>query len=281
VSRLKGFVNVVGPNPQDPSDAFYVVRRAILLRSILGRNAPWLLGKDGRLNIDDGVLRAFLETRQYRHGTRSLEAVIAMSRLSGSTTYERSSLPPEPQLQLHVEAEDFLALVQRPDLSGDLLESLARAAHEVYCDALRAEDYAYGAVTDDEQKTSDALVKYDDLPSIKQDQNRRTVRGIPAKLARVGCVMVPGRADLPHIDFDDDELDVLAQEEHDQWMRLLGPGWRYGAETDLEHRVHRSYRPWEKLSRADKAKDVAMVRSIPTILRRAGYAVVRVGRDRP
>jgi hypothetical protein len=280
VSRLKGFVNVVGPNPQSPGDAFHVVRRAILVRSILGRSAPQLFGRDGRANIDDGVLRAFLETREFRHGTRSLEAVVAMSSLSGRTTYERSSLPPEPQLDLHVEAEDFLALVQRPELEGELLDRLARAAHDVYCDALRSRSYVYGAVTNDEQRISDALVDFDELPEVKRQQNLRTVRGIPAKLARVGCVMVPGRADLPHVEFTDEELDVLAREEHDQWLRQLGPGWRYGKRTDLEHRVHRAYRPWEKLSRAEKDKDVDMVRTIPSILRRAGYTVVRTSQPR-
>jgi hypothetical protein len=277
VSRLKGFVNVVGPNPCDPSDAFHVIRRAILVRSILRRSAPALFDSDGRLRIDDGVLRAFLETREYHHGTRSLEAVMAMSRLGGQGSYERSCLPPEPQLKLHVDAEDFLALVQRPELEGDLLDRLARAAHEVYCDALRSRSYVYGAVTNDEQRISDALVGFDELPEVKKEQNLRTVRGIPAKLARVGCVMVPGRADLPHVDFTDEELDVLAREEHEQWLRLLGPGWRYGKRTDLARRVHRAYRPWEKLTRAEKDKDVDMVRNIPLILRKAGYTVVRTG----
>lgn len=280
VSRLKGFVNVVGPNPQDPGDAFHVVRRGILVRSILGRAAPQLFGHDGRLNIDDGVLRAFLETREYRHGTRSLEAVVAMSSLAGRSTYERSSLPPEPQLDLHVDAEDFLALVQRPDLEGELLDRLARAAHVVFCDALRARHYVPGDVNDDAKKTSAALVEYDDLPLVKQEQNRRTVRGIPAKLARIGCVMVPGRADLPHVDFTDAELEVLAREEHEQWLRLLGPGWRYGKTTDPARRVHRAYRPWEKLTPEDQEKDLDMVRNIPVILRKAGYAVVRTRRAR-
>jgi hypothetical protein len=281
VSRLKGFVNVVGPNPRDPADSFHVVRRAILVRSILSRSAPALFGPHGDLRIDEGVLRAFLETREYRHGTRSLEAVVAMSRLTGLSAYERSSLPPEPQLALHVEAEDFLALVQRPELEGDLLDRLARAAHDVYCEALRSRGYVYGAVTNDEQRISDALVDFDDLPEVKKEQNLRTVRGIPAKLARVGCVMVPGRADLRHVEFSPEELDVLARVEHEQWLQLLGPGWRHGTRTDLARRVHRAYRPWEKLSRAEKDKDVDMVRTIPLILRKAGYTVVRTGRPRP
>jgi hypothetical protein len=169
--------------------------------------------------------------------------------------------------------------VQRPELEGELLDRLARAAHDVYCDALRSRQYVYGTVTNDEQRISDALVDFDELPEVKKQQNLRTVRGIPAKLARVGCVMVPGRADLPHVEFTEEELDVLAREEHDQWLRQLGPGWRYGKRTDLERRVHRAYRPWEKLSRAEKDKDVDMVRTIPSILRKAGYTVVRTSQQ--
>lgn len=279
VSRLQGFVNVIGPNRQTPADAFHVVRRAILVRSILGRSAPALFA-EGRLSIDDGVLRALLETMDYHHGTRSLEAVIATSRLSGQTSFERSSLPPEPQLQLHVDAQDFLALVQRPDLDGDLLERLARAAHEVYCDGLRARNYTYAATSDDSRRASDALIPFDELPAVKQEQNRRTVRGIPAKLALIGCVMVPARADLVQAEFTDDELDVLARAEHEQWLAQLGSGWRYGKYTDLERRVHRSYRAWEELSQADKAKDVDLVRRIPLMLGKAGYIAVRLSSPR-
>jgi len=36
--RLKGYINVLGPNPRaDIDDPYYVLRRAILLRSMLSR----------------------------------------------------------------------------------------------------------------------------------------------------------------------------------------------------------------------------------------------------
>ncbi len=55
--------------------------------------------------MDPGVLRAFLETQEFRHGARSIEAIVAMSRLSGKSTYERfQHCPSEPQLDLHVDA---------------------------------------------------------------------------------------------------------------------------------------------------------------------------------
>lgn len=272
VSRLKGFVNILGPNPQGPTDPFYVVRRAILLRSMLERNAGHLVDH-GRLNIDPGVLRAFLETREFRHGARSMEAIIAMSRLTGRTAYERSSLPPETQLDLHVDARDFVALVQRPELEGELLDRLARACHEDYSDELRAR-------SDLTPTERESLVPYDELADFKKEENLRTVRDIPAKLASIGCVMVPGRADLPETTFTDDELETVAKLEHELWMRGLGPGWRPGEVTDKDARVHVAYRGWDELPEEQREKDRNLVRSLPALLHKAGYAVVRVGPTR-
>lgn len=51
-SRLKGYLDVIGPNPAG-DDPFSMVRRAILLRSILQRDCPWLfIGKE--LQIEGG-----------------------------------------------------------------------------------------------------------------------------------------------------------------------------------------------------------------------------------
>jgi hypothetical protein len=270
VSRLKGYVNILGPNAQGPSDPFHVVRRAILLRSMLERKARHLFDH-GRLNIDPGVLRAFLGTREFRHGARSMEAIIAMSRIAGRTSYERSSLPPEAQLDLHVDARDFVALVQRPDLEGELLDRLARAAHEVYCEGLRQR----GDLTPAEKEN---LIPYDELADYKVEENLRTVRDIPAKLATIGCVMVPGRADLPGVAFTDAEMETMARDEHERWMRGLGTGWRSGDATDKPAKVHVAYRPWEELPEDQRDKDRNLVRELPALLHKAGYTVVRVGR---
>lgn len=270
VSRLKGYVNILGPNAQGPTDTFHVVRRAILLRSMLERKARHLFDH-GHLNIDPGVLRAFLETREFRHGARSMEAIIAMSRIAGRASYERSSLPPEAQLDLHVDARDFVALVQRPDLEGELLERLARAAHEVYCEGLRQRSDLTPAELEN-------LVPYDDLADYKKDENLRTVRDIPAKLATIGCVMVPGRADLPRITFTDAEMETMARDEHERWVRGLGPGWRRGEVTDKPAKVHVAYCPWEELPENQRDKDRNLVRELPDLLHKAGYTVVRVGR---
>src|SRR5262249_28946834 len=80
-SRLDGYLNVLGPNQRtlptanktprvDKSDIFFPVRRALMIRNILG------CAKDERLEIDPGLLNALLEISRYEHGARSLSKVL-------------------------------------------------------------------------------------------------------------------------------------------------------------------------------------------------------------
>ena len=302
VSRLKGYVNVLGPNRQfgdgagrRTHDPHFIIRRAILLRSILKRDAPRLFRKEGGrevLSIDSGVLRAFLEVGEYRHGARSIEAIVAMSLLWGKTTFERSCLPSEMQLDLHVDGREFLALVQRLDLEGELLERLAAAHHEVFCDDLIAQG----------KFTHSSFKPYAELPEDEKEQNRGAVRDIPSKLAHAGYVMAPARSDEPPLEFPGDELERLAEMEHNRWTKAkLADGWRYAPVTDKARRLHSCLTPWrqapraelervfspaeleamgtEELPPAEKKKDYDLVRGIPRILAKAGYAVVRLRRQ--
>lgn len=118
ISRLKGYINILGPNPKGKNveaDPEHVIRRAILLRSILEREAKQLFEKPdgkGALSIDGGVLTAFLTVDEYKFGVRSMESIIAMSRLGGMRKFERSSLPTKSQLKLHVMGSEFSDLVE-------------------------------------------------------------------------------------------------------------------------------------------------------------------------
>ncbi len=298
VSRLKGYVNILGPNRQPTvSDPYYVIRRALLLRSILQRDAPQLFQGD-LLQIHTGDLRALLQTKRYKHGVRSMESIIAMSLLSGKRRFERSSLPSEAQLELHVEAQDFLALLQRIDLNGELLERMAEAAHDIFCEDLRSKGYSLGTSNDDEQNIHSSLRPYADLPESEKEQNRSNVRDIANKLGLAGYVMMPARSNEPPFNFPGPDLEQLAELEHDRWMRLkLESGWRYAPTTDKNGKLHNALMPWRKLPAAErtrvyaaydgavgdgplpeleKEKDRTLVRGIPRILSRAGYTVVKV-----
>lgn len=281
ISRLKGFLNVLGPNPiegPDP-DPYYVLRRALILRSIFERNTPQIIRwRDGKkvVQIDAGLLRAFLLTSHYKHGVRSMESLVSTSTLSGKSAYERSSLPPEEQLNLYVVAPEFLALMHQLELEGELLETLAVAAHEVFLEGL-PKGYQYGPVTNKMKKEHSSLLPYDHLPTDEKEQNRQNVRDIPTKLALAGYIMRPAKSNEPPYNFPGPDLELLAEREHERWMRQKQEaGWKYAPETDKIKKLHKALLPWEELSEEEKEKDRTLVRGIPKILAKSGYAIEKI-----
>jgi hypothetical protein len=275
ISRLRGFLNVLGPNPQEPTgtDPFFILRRAILLRSILERNTPQIIHyKEAK--IDLGILRAFLKTRIFKHGVRSMESIVGMSSLAGKIAFERSSLPSEEQLTLHVEAADFLSLVREIELEGDLLETLAAATHEIFCEGLKQKGYRYGPQTDDKQKTHTSLLPYDELPEDMKEQNRLNVRDIANKLSLAGYLMRPARSHERPFTFPNGDLENLSEMEHNRWMNSkISSGWQFAAKTEPEKKLNQTLVPWADLPEKEKDKDRKLVRSIPAILAKAGYAI--------
>lgn len=280
ISRLKGYLDILGPNPIEEGEQYFILRRAIVLRSMLERSTPGIFhtiaGKK-TAQIDLGVLRALLKTTIYKHGVRSMESILAMSTLSGKTAFERSSLPPEEQLKLHVEARDFLALVQQIEMEGALLEKLAEAVHDIYCERMVKRGYKYGPVTDEKKKTFSVLVPYRQLSEEHKEMNRGNVRDIATKLASVGYVMRPARSDQPPFDFPGADIEELAMREHVRFVKQKkAAGWTYAPERDDLKKTSPAIVEWEQLPEAEKEKDRAMVRAIPAILARAGYAIEKL-----
>ncbi len=282
VSRLKGYLDVLGPNrqqgPHTHGDPHYIIRRAILLRSLIERSTPHLLTSVNgvqRLRIDPGVLRAFLQVSQFKHGIRSMESILAMSQLSGKASFQRSSLPAEHLLDLHVEGREFLALVQQISLTEDLAELLAEAAHDVWMDGKRRDGWTHGDTKCEQSKTHPWLQPYHQLPEAARAANRVTVRTIPQKLALAGYVMMPARSDEPALQFPGDDLERLAAFEHDLWMAgKLEAGYTPGPPTADDQRRHEYLVSWNEVPPHIQESDRDLVRGIPQILMRAGYAVV-------
>jgi hypothetical protein len=95
-------------------DNVFMVRRALLIRSLLLEFAPHLFkGEDRELTIDRNVLRALIKVSEYKHGARSIQEIIKMSLLSERKSFEPSCLPPRQMLMQHTDADDFLNLLRR------------------------------------------------------------------------------------------------------------------------------------------------------------------------
>jgi hypothetical protein len=238
------------------------------------------------------VLRAMLMTWRYKHGARSMESVIAMSKLDGETRFERSSLPTKAQLDLHLDGQDFWALVQQLQLEGEVVDKLARAAHKVYCDKLAAPRGIQETANSEAARKNSSHLPFDQLPEDEKEQNRAQALDIPRKLAFAGCYMVPAVEGEPPFEFPPDVLEELASREHTRWMRpKTMDGWSYADKTDKPSKKHNCLLPWhkgdlaayadfagclgdEELPEFEKEKDRTAVRDIATILNVTGYTIV-------
>jgi hypothetical protein len=108
VSRLGLHLDILGYNNPEDGDFTYIVRRAMLLRSIVKATA-----EDGEMvELDPSLLNGLLKIKNFKHGARSIESIIKRSTVLDGKIY-RSTLPPEDQLKSHMEnVTDFNSLVE-------------------------------------------------------------------------------------------------------------------------------------------------------------------------
>jgi len=157
-----------------------------------------------------------------------------------------------------------------------IVEQLAKAAHEIFCESLTAKGYIYGLQTDDSRKAHSSLIPYDMLPEDEKEQNRSSVRDIPQKMGAIGYNIVPAFEDQTIFSLSDKEIEKLAEMEHERWIQAkLDAGWKYAPVTDKSIKLHQWIVPWSQLPGKEKDKDRVLVKSIPKILAKAGYVMVK------
>jgi len=95
VSRLRGFLDVCGPNAEPR-----MLRRATLFRAELSR----AIGKGaGSFCPEPELMTSLLQAGRYRHGARSIAAVVDLSHLEGKQRFGWEDLPQDHLLGLHID----------------------------------------------------------------------------------------------------------------------------------------------------------------------------------
>jgi hypothetical protein len=283
-SRLTTCLNVLGPNPRklfsqelaakegdpwydDHIDIEYPVRRAILLRGLLGCG-----GKDDenkRLRIDPGLLTALLEVGHYRNGARSLEKLLGQIVSEGSAMPSRAGLPHREILELLVqEVDDFYDRLYRTGLGGDA-ESLAEKIHERYLEQIKSL-----AVPNPESAKA-----WKDLAPDLKASNRAAAQRIAEILAAVGLTCEPGKASTDEAESAERiltaNLDMLAEMEHDGWMdEKKRQGWTFGETRDNDRLKHPLLIPYGDLPEVEKEKDRDSIREYARRVADAGCKIV-------
>ena len=160
-------------------------------------------------------------------------------------------------------------------------EVLARAIHENYCKKERLK-----GLTREENRL---LVPWDTLQTLTVqnsgingeaycESNRKQANFIWTKLSLVGCDIGPvlDWDAAMTFQFSPDEVEFLAQSEHERWMNeKLEGGWRYGGKRDDIKKFHPSLVPYDQLSESEKEKDRHTIYQIPEILSLIDFQVNR------
>ncbi|MFA4876440.1 MAG: RyR domain-containing protein [Methanoregula sp.] len=266
VSRLRGYIDIKGCNSIGDNDRFMVIRRAMLLRSLLVRNTGHLVDADGVAAIDPCVVRALLKVPHYWHGVRSMEGIIDMSQLAKKRRFSQSSLPSVEQLELHVDADRFMRLVLQDVIFNDAIEAIAKENH-----------LQYRATLEKTKKPTPNDVPWEKLTEEFRESNRAQARHIPEKLRAIGCGLWPGNKwDIIPIKFTDTEIEELARLEHERWMKeKLKNDWTRGNVRGEQKKTNPCLVEWDRLDPSEKKKDLDAVSDIPKRLAGAGFEIYR------
>lgn len=270
ISRLRGYLNIPGINPDTPQqgdEQFYCIRRALLLRELILKKAPDLSdSQKKRLWIDWGVLQGLIKVSSYKHGVRSLQAMLEMSRLSNRRKFEAAALPLPEQLRLHVEEKEFGELVLKGARFDIQVEKVAQVIHEQFC-----RDYGPSKPADDP-----SIKPWGQLGELYRESNRGQARHIEVKLKAVKCGYRE-KSQPVWLDFTPEEIELMARLEHERWMlEKRSAGYVYGPQKYDEKMTHPCLLIWEELTEDDRAKDRSTVTDIPKFLADLGLEVYRL-----
>ncbi|MTI79533.1 MAG: Ryanodine receptor Ryr [Firmicutes bacterium] len=267
ISRLRGYVNILGPNQTDEHwDQLFIIRRAMLLRSFLERKTPHLVNDIGEAQIDNGVLRALLKVSRYKHETRSMEAILEMSSLTNAKKWEQSHLPSKEQLKLHVDEEQFLRHLMQDTFFSEKIEKLAMDLHnmhkELYKDTL--------------DPSLIFMQPWKELNEEYKNSIRDEVKHIPNALHKINYEIMSVKEKPEIISFTERELDILAEYEHKRWsLQKKEEGWKYGDKVDEKKRTHPSLVPWGSLSMDKKNSIIEYIKAWPEILANSYFKIER------
>lgn len=267
LSRLRGYVNILGPNPTNQfTDHLFIIRRAMLLRALLEEKVPHLI-QEGEAKIDNGVLRAMLKIPRFKHESRSMEAILDMSLLSEAKKWEQSCLPSKEQLKLHVDEEAFLRHLMHDTFYSEKLESLSMSIHQTYCLLNERNPYINQRM----------IKKWEDLEEEFKHFAREQAKHIPDALIKINYDVVSVK-DVPEpIEFTPEELDILVISEHSYWyQQKKSNGWKRGEVFDSQKKTDPDLVKWDLLPHHQKHNAYEIIKSWPEILAKANFTIERL-----
>ena len=268
ISRLRGYVNILGPNQTDEKwDLLFIVRRAMLLRSLLERKTPELIDGSGEAQIDNGVLRALLKVPRYKHESRSMEAIIEMSRLTSAGKWEQALLPSKEQLRLHVDEEQFYRHLMYDSFFSEKIESIAAGLYHkraILCE-------------NDSKSILEEGKKWDDISKEVKEYIHNQVRHIPGALNKINYELISVHEKPENLMFSDSELKILAEYEHKKfYVEKKEAGWRCGLTYDEGKKTDPMLVSWDSLEKDYQNHIIESIKAWPEILAKSHFKIEKI-----
>lgn len=204
VIRLRGYINILGPNQSDDNDQLFMIRRAMLMRSLIEQKLPHLINENGEAQIDNDVLRAMLKIPRYKHESRSLEVIMDMSILTHAKKWVQSFLPPKEQLKLHLDEKLFLRYMMHDAIFGEKIDTIAQLIRGKF-------NVLEGAVS---VNGDDISLPWKKLCEPQKNFYRDHIKNIPEALLLIQYDVMYVDDKTENLVFSEDELKVLTQFEY-------------------------------------------------------------------
>ncbi|WFA10065.1 hypothetical protein [Tissierella sp. Yu-01] len=247
ISRLRGYVDILGPNQTKEWDQLFIIRRAMLLRSLIEWKMPHLINTRGEAQIDHGVIRALLKIPEYKHESRSMEAILEMSMLSDAKKWEQYHLPSKEQLKLHVDEEQFTRLLMKDEYFSERIEDIAT---ELYY----KQHYYFSQIPENPVVSNTEF--YDRLTEIEKNYILQQIRYIPKALRKANYDVISVKKKPETITFSEKELNILGEYEY--------------------NRIHRTHSQWHQLPDDSKEKILKYIESWPEILANSNLKIEKL-----
>jgi len=288
MSRLNGYINIIGPNKRqnfnpaytkeeekwvdDPTDLIYPVRRAIFIIGLLR-----LKKTDFPFKMDRGLLNGLIKVDRYKHGSRSLANLLGDIRQNNPRNLLlRSWLPSKPTLDLYFkDTDNFYRCMTR---EVDFLEKaweVAPLIHSYYCDKLN-------------NPTKEYSVEYSFLPVFIKESNVQAAIRIPEVLKAGGFKMT--RKDASETLNEDEYLTIInekgkgeallekmAEKEHELWAKFYeNNGWEFAQIRNDYTKKHNCLISYNELPEKEKEKDRKMITKYPEILDKVDFGIAKL-----
>ncbi len=156
-------------------------------------------------------------------------------------------------------------MMQPVALPPGVVEQLARAIHARYLQNQK----------DRKAPDDPAMQPWDKLPAALRESNHVQAAAIPRTVARMGYHIGPLNRDAHRV-FLDEELELLAEGEHDRWVaERRNAGWSAGPARDAERKQTPYLVSWTELDEEIREYDRDAIRAIPEVLAEVGLGLFR------